>query len=816
VSEYVYWIEEWGTLMKSGVLERCPQCQSDLTKARAVMEGEELSFCPKCNFPLRLIANKYQLERVLGKGGFGTVYLARHIHLIQDAERVVKILPSEVLKAPGMKERFFREVQLTSILSMRDEHIVRVYDDFGELPGLGHFYVMEYLQGTSLDELVAQPQRLPAMEFCFHIFRQLCDTMQMAHESHVIHRDLKPENIFLVKRKRDKNFLKVLDFGIARPMNLDEFKRTGLTQGALGTPFYMAPEQCLNREVDERTDLYSIGVILYELLVGYTPFDPRMRNRPMASAVEILMDTVGEAPPPPGRFRPDRVNEKLERFLLKALSKNPKDRFQSAREMRETFDKIHTPLSQNSVWDMARFDLTSISKGNKVSLRVDDFADVHSETQLGDSQELLTPLPSGDAIKEAEDSKVSTLPTGLLPTDEEIEALPMTYPAEKPSRQQAQSLVRSDILARTMGSDEVDVPAGIVSSREEVVVGGPPGLSDKDNEAVAPPESTTSTPKGRVVDPAKLKLQHRASESNRHPVSNAEPHFVFKEREPEPSRTGLWTGIVAIVLLTAIGGLWFKFGPGRSNHKAPSHRRILAKGPIKSTFQNASEVKAAQMRVVDKWRDFLSKECRNNAPDSTRGTLTLRWTVLPSGRVGAFEKVADSIHSAGFRTCIKRRILRWKFHSFATWIKAVEVQTSVSIASRAARGRRTAPPPRKRRKPRRVIRRKKLRRQPPRRRIVRKRFPVSGCPAAMKNTRWVRLKLSPKEKFRISYSGKLLRQRGSACLLLAKPKTIVTIKADKYDTCRFTLKKKHQTVRIKMNKESDDGMELGGSYCLKK
>src|SRR5262249_29159390 len=112
------------------------------------------SFCPACDLPLLLLAGKYQLLEVLGQGGVGTVYLARHVGLDRDATRVVKVIRPEVLSLPGVVERFRREVQLTASLSLRDPHVVRVYDDFGVVEGLGGFYVMEHLRGRSLGQLL--------------------------------------------------------------------------------------------------------------------------------------------------------------------------------------------------------------------------------------------------------------------------------------------------------------------------------------------------------------------------------------------------------------------------------------------------------------------------------------------------------------------------------------------------------------------------------------------------------------------------------------------------------------------------------------
>ena len=323
--------------MNHSLLSTCPKCGNDLDAARSSQTSGDLRFCPQCNFPVLLVAGKYQLDSILGRGGFGTVFLSHHVRLQRESERVVKIISPDVFEIPGMHERFEREVQLTSLLSQRDEHIVRIYDDFGEIPGLGHFYVMEYLQGTPLDAYFKPGEELPPLDFCFHIFRQLCQAMYNAHTEGVLHRDLKPENLFVVSRKQDSQFLKILDFGIARPMNQEDLTKTGLTQGALGTPFYMSPEQCLNEPVDARTDIYSMGVILYKMLTGMTPFEGDGVQQ-SNSVVRVLMRMMQDEARPPSELRPDRVGGALEALVMKALAKRPDDRFQTALEMKQAFD----------------------------------------------------------------------------------------------------------------------------------------------------------------------------------------------------------------------------------------------------------------------------------------------------------------------------------------------------------------------------------------------------------------------------------------------------------------------------------------------
>ena len=313
-------------------LTHCPQCDADLRPYMDV--GDGLDFCLKCNLPLVVIANKYRLLGILGKGGFGTVYHAKHLLMSMDPERVVKITKPEVIDMPGMKERFLREVQLTSALSQRNEHIVRVFDDFGKADPFGYFYVMEYLKGAPLSDYLEFPDHLPPVSWCLEIFEQLCDAMGAAHEAGIIHRDLKPENILLTERRKNPFFLKVLDFGIAKPLGHADIEAKHLTQGILGSPFYLAPEQALNKQVDHRTDIYAMGVILYEMLTGGFP-NVSFEEMQTITVYDLISRKVNS------KTVPNVSEQRLERqipkafdaILARALALHPTERFSSVEEM---------------------------------------------------------------------------------------------------------------------------------------------------------------------------------------------------------------------------------------------------------------------------------------------------------------------------------------------------------------------------------------------------------------------------------------------------------------------------------------------------
>ncbi|TNE48466.1 MAG: serine/threonine protein kinase [Deltaproteobacteria bacterium] len=301
----------------------CPQCGEALA---VVPAADVVRYCHVCKLPRVVVAGKYEILRTLAKGGCGTLYIAKHQRLQMDPNRVIKFIDANLIDSTTAEARFAREVEVTSSLSQRNQHIVRVYDDFGDLPGLGHYFVMEYLEGQDLSEyLQALKQELP-MQQAIHIIEQVALALMEAHSAGIVHRDLKPQNIFLVERHNDPLFVKVIDFGIAKAEVSSA--QMGMTQGLLGTPAYMSPEQCSGLPVDHRSDIYSIGILLFQLIVGRVPFGsaPGQENSPM----QLVFAQVSQQPPKPREIRPYRkIPEELEAIILKLLEKEPANRFQS-------------------------------------------------------------------------------------------------------------------------------------------------------------------------------------------------------------------------------------------------------------------------------------------------------------------------------------------------------------------------------------------------------------------------------------------------------------------------------------------------------
>jgi serine/threonine-protein kinase len=277
----------------------------------------------------RIIAGKFVLEAVLGEGGTGTVYRARQLAL--DRTVALKLLRREIARDEHFLERFKREARAASRLDHPNS--VRVLD-FGQDHDSSLYLVMELVQGRTLYEIIDADWPLENARVV-RLLSQVLAALAVAHELGVIHRDLKPENIIVVRTTgddgEDVEHAKVCDFGIAAlgarlrsPAGTDE-RRVTLSGSFVGTPEYMSPEQVRGELGDQRSDLYSLGVVLYQLLTGRLPF-----RDPSPWTVALLHNT--EPPPPPSTLL--HVHPGLEAVCLKAMSKQPEHRFDTAREMR--------------------------------------------------------------------------------------------------------------------------------------------------------------------------------------------------------------------------------------------------------------------------------------------------------------------------------------------------------------------------------------------------------------------------------------------------------------------------------------------------
>jgi predicted Ser/Thr protein kinase len=263
----------------------------------------------------QVIAGRFRIERQIGTGGMGAVYLATHLDLERPV--AVKIIRPEFAADADVSDRFLREAR--TMAKLRHPHAAMIFDA-GNLPDGRHFIVMEFVEGETLSQALAREGRFSFID-AIDIATQICDVLEEAHRLGIIHRDLKPSNILLGKRG-----VCVLDFGVAKVLaSSAESTATHASTGSgqlIGTPRYMSPEQCLGQRVGARSDLYSLGVLLYEMLAGRPPFVD-----PLQSAL-LVKQATAPAPPLP-RLRQD-IPRSLAHAVHSLLAKRPDDRPRTA------------------------------------------------------------------------------------------------------------------------------------------------------------------------------------------------------------------------------------------------------------------------------------------------------------------------------------------------------------------------------------------------------------------------------------------------------------------------------------------------------
>jgi eukaryotic-like serine/threonine-protein kinase len=287
----------------------------------------------------RLVANRYQLVKLIGKGAMGRVYQAKDM-LLGGVIVAVKFL-SQTLLTKKMRDRFYTEATICAMLGEKSNHIVRVRD-YGVDDNEISFYVMEYLQGESLSEIIRrQPISLPRF---LNMSRQICSGLQTAHKgilyedklSAIIHRDIKPSNILIVQDESFGELVKILDFGIAKLLQSEGEQ----THSFMGTLAYCSPEQMEGKELDKRSDIYSLGVMMFEMLTGEMPI--------LGESHSFGSWYVAHHEFPPRTFESVSPNLKLpnplKNLVMSCLAKDPNNRPQSAEEVLRTLKTIEDSL----------------------------------------------------------------------------------------------------------------------------------------------------------------------------------------------------------------------------------------------------------------------------------------------------------------------------------------------------------------------------------------------------------------------------------------------------------------------------------------
>lgn len=281
-----------------------------------------------------VVGHRFEIVSRVGAGGMGVVYKARQLGM--DRWVAVKMLLKELAHDPKVVKRF--KVEALAASRLTHPNTIRIYD-FGQTEDANLYIAMEFLEGRSLERALRREGPMPARRV-LHILKQIAASLSEAHSKGIVHRDLKPDNIFLTTVDGDPDFVKVLDFGVAKLREADRRQGT-LTQAGVifGTPRYMAPEQCRSLSVDHRADLYALGVIAYEALTSVPPFDAE-------SPLAILIQHVQESPKPLASVRPDvEVPEEVERLVMRCLEKAPERRFQDAAQLQAEAARIEAGLA---------------------------------------------------------------------------------------------------------------------------------------------------------------------------------------------------------------------------------------------------------------------------------------------------------------------------------------------------------------------------------------------------------------------------------------------------------------------------------------
>ncbi len=379
-------------------MKRCAKCGKEL--------ADDALFCPRCGTKQvlgaelvgNMVADRYLVQREIGRGGSGTVYRARHVAL--GTHVAIKVLHPSLSSDESAIERFRKEA--VTVASIDNDHVVHVFD-FGRLED-GRFYmVMELLEGRTLDEVLSEGRPL-SLDRAVGITSQAADALAEVHALGLVHRDLRPRNIFLAKKKGRDDFVKILDFGMSKLLS------PGLSpQATLGVrfsdPVYIAPEQVRGEPVDRRTDIYSLAVIFYQMVTGRPPFSG-------TGAVAVLDQQLDKMPPAPSTIRKE-LSPLVDAAVLKALAKKPQTRFDTMLRFREALLKAlgkaaDSPAGAVSGPDGPTADSGAIetrlqSKGTPVLPEAPKGVDIPpDQTVLGIGGPVVPPAPEKPAAEKAE------------------------------------------------------------------------------------------------------------------------------------------------------------------------------------------------------------------------------------------------------------------------------------------------------------------------------------------------------------------------------------------------------------------------------
>ncbi|MGD9683129.1 MAG: serine/threonine protein kinase [Candidatus Obscuribacterales bacterium] len=326
-------------------IKKCPACNGEFPGHLVVCPNDRtMLLTPKKDELIGQILNdRYKVVEEVGRGGMSAVY--RGVHELMDRTVAIKVLLPQLVSDQISIKRFQQEAQAASHL--QHPNVITVYD-YGFVASGQPYLVMDFLEGESLSDIIRRDKQVTVKRM-IPIFIQACEALEHAHQKGVIHRDLKSSNIMLIDFEGKKDFVKVVDFGIAKLMPSSGKQSQNLTQTGevFGSPIYMSPEQCMAQSLDARSDIYSMGAMMYESLTGHPPL--------MGNSIIDTMQMHMSTPPKPFKdVRPDlRIPDALERVVLKALAKKPEGRYQSMQELRDALEGVSKLMEQEKLFGPA-------------------------------------------------------------------------------------------------------------------------------------------------------------------------------------------------------------------------------------------------------------------------------------------------------------------------------------------------------------------------------------------------------------------------------------------------------------------------------
>ena len=340
------------------------------------------------------IVGNYKVTEKLGEGGMGAVY--KGVDLMLEREVAIKALRPELASQPQVVERFRSEA--VTLAKLNHQNIAALYSFFRQ--GEKFFMVMEFMRGKTLDEIITKSGPM-SYEQAVPLFCYALEGIGYAHRMGIIHRDIKPANMMLT----DDGILKVMDFGIARVLGTARMTRAG---NLIGTIEYMSPEQVRGQETDERSDIYSLGVLLFELLTGRLPFVSE-------NEYELMKMQIEHEAPSPRSINP-RIPEAIEQAILKAMAKKSEDRFQSANEFRDELLNAELPEEMQDVLKTMKSSVSARTSKPPVSKSAANNPNAAKETRLGTAPTHNVDVPKetrlGDAASVVASSNASNVIKG--------------------------------------------------------------------------------------------------------------------------------------------------------------------------------------------------------------------------------------------------------------------------------------------------------------------------------------------------------------------------------------------------------------------